>query len=78
MSTISVCLPILEERCFIDFRSNNQTEQGTKERDWKGGNKKREGLRSEGWRGFDLAYPKKKHLDSTKPPVVALLTYSMQ
>jgi hypothetical protein len=62
MSTLSVCLHILEECCFIDFRSNNQTEQGTKERDWKGGDKKREGLRSEGWRGFVLAYPKKQNI----------------
>jgi hypothetical protein len=53
---------ILGERCFIDFRSNNQTEQETKERDWKGGDKKREVLGSEGWRGFVLAYPKKQNI----------------
>jgi|LakMenE18May11ns_1017448.scaffolds.fasta_scaffold9007414_1 hypothetical protein len=44
-----MCLPIiLGERCFIDSRSNNQTEQETKERDWKEGDKKKEGLESEG------------------------------
>jgi hypothetical protein len=28
--TLSVCLSVLEERCFIGFRSNNQTELKTR------------------------------------------------